>query len=103
MFFDSGTTASVIHAAGASAGWGQRGTEGTGRAGVDEGTHAGFYGGFEQVQRAADVGVDELLPRVGFDVRLMQGRGMQHRVDAVVHAGGNEGGIGDRADAIGER
>ena len=56
----------------------------------------------EQVQRAGDVGVDEVLARVGRDMRLVQRRGVEDRVHAR-HAAGDERAVGDRADVVGER
>src|SRR3546814_15256108 len=43
-----------------------------GRGGENEGADAGIHRFFEQVQRAGDIGVDEILPAVGRDMGLMQ-------------------------------
>ena len=53
------------------------------------------------MQRAGDVGVDEVLPRVGGNVRLVQRRGVQDGLDTP-HAARHEGAIGNRADVRGE-
>ena len=60
----------------------QRVAEYAGGAGVDEGADAGRDGLLQQVERAGDVGVDEVLPAVGGDVRLVQGGGVEHPLDA---------------------
>ena len=80
----------------------QRVAEHAGGAGEDEGLHAGRHRLLEQVQRAGDVGVDEFLPAVGRDMRLVQGRGVQHRAHAR-HVAPHECAVDDRADMRGER
>ena len=61
----------------------QRAAERARRAGEDEALDARRDRLLEQVQRAGDVRVDELLAAVRADVRLVQRRRVQDRVDAV--------------------
>ena len=53
------------------------------RRGHDEGADASARRLLEQGQRAANIGLDEGLTRMGRDMRLVQRRGMQDRVDAL--------------------
>ena len=97
MFFGTGVTSSVIQAAGAPGG----GVSARPKALVvlvktKAPTPArGRF--FQQVQRAGDVGVDEVLAAVRGHVRLVQRGGVEHGIDAA-HAAGDERAIGDRAD-----
>ena len=54
----------------------------------------------EQVDRGGDVRVDEVAPRVAADVRLVQRRGVQHRVDARDRAA-RDVAVGERPDEVG--
>ena len=65
-------------------------------AGEDEARGAGRDRLLEQVERAGEVGVDELLARVRADVRLVQRRGVEHGVGAP-HRLAHDGAVGDRA------
>ena len=56
----------------------------------------------EQLQGAADVGVDEGLTRMGADVGLVQGGGVQHRIDVLERAP-REARIADRTHQVGVR
>ena len=68
----------------------------------DEPPDAGLDGLLEQVERPGHVGVDELLAAVRADVRLVQRRGVQDRVDAL-QAAAHERAVGDRSDLGRER
>ena len=76
--------------------------EGAGRAGADERLHAGVDGGLQQAQRAADVGVDEVLAAVRGDVRLVQRGGVQHAAHAG-HRRAHAVAVDDGADDVGPR
>ena len=64
--------------------------------------NAGAERFLEQVQRSSHVGVDEILTRVGDDVRLVERGGMDHGVDAA-HGRSDEAAIGNGADELSER
>ncbi len=80
----------------------QRIAKSAGRAGEDERRHTGVASGLEQVQRAGDVGVDKIAPRMGGDMRLVQRRGMQDGIDAR-HVFRDEFVIHDRSGELRER
>ena len=82
MFFGTGATSSVIQAAGAPGGGISASPNTLVVVVKTKALHAGRDRLLQQVERAGDVGVDEVLPRVGRDMRLVQGRGVQHRRDA---------------------
>ena len=73
-----------------------------GRARVDEGLDACRHRLFQQIERAGDVGVDEILPAVGRDMRFVQGGRMEDRLHAA-HAPSYARAVGYRADVSGER
>ncbi len=79
----------------------QRVAEQAGGAGVDEGVDAGRHRLFQQVERAGDVGVDEILPAVGGDMGLVQ-RGRAVDGAHAPHAARDDGAVGDRAGFGGE-
>src|SRR5262245_17321949 len=60
--------------------WCERGAEGAGRAGEDEGFHADRSGFFQEIECARDVNVNEALPSVSEEMRFVQGRRMEDRV-----------------------
>jgi hypothetical protein len=62
---------------------GQCPAERAGRAGEHEAADAGRHGLLQEVQRARDVGVKEVLAVVRPDVRLVQCRRVQHRGDPI--------------------
>src|SRR5262252_5464519 len=64
------------------------------RAGEDKRPHTGRGGRLQQVERTSYVGVDECLPAMRDDVRLMQGRGMHYGAYAV-HGSLYQSAIGD--------
>ena len=80
----------------------QRVAECARRAGHHEGPHAGARRLLEQYERPEHVGLDEFLKPVRADMRLVQGRSVQDRVDPV-HAARDKGPVGDRPDNVGER
>lgn len=83
-------------------GWWHKGiAEDAGRAREDERPDTRRNGLLQQVERAGDVGVDEILPLVRTDVGLVQGGGMKDRLHAG-HGMPNDCAIGDRADERGE-
>ena len=57
---------------------------------------------FQQIERAGDVGIDEVLPAVGADMRLVQRGGVKDHLHAS-HATPDARAVGDRADVRGER
>ncbi len=79
----------------------QRVAEHAGGAGVDERGDACVDRLFQKIERAGDVGVDEVLPAVSRDVGLVQRRGMEDGPRAA-HATLHAGAVGDRADTGGE-
>jgi hypothetical protein len=54
------------------------------------------------MKSAGDVDINELLPTAQVDMRLVQRRRVQNRVDAG-HVSLHEGSVGDRSDLAGER
>lgn len=67
---------------------GKRAAEGAGRAREDKGTNAGRDGLLQEIERACDVGIDEVLPSVREDMGFMQGRRMEdcvHTLHAPLH------------------
>ena len=80
----------------------QRVAESACRRGHDEGADPSARSLFEQDQRAANIGLDKGLARMGRDMRLVQRRDMHHRIDTL-HASRDQGAVGDRPDRVGER
>ena len=82
MFLGTGVTSSVTQAAGAPTG----GTRASPKTLVvlvktKDSTPAAI-GLFQQIERAGDVGVDEVLPAMGGDMRLVQSGRLEDRLDA---------------------
>ncbi len=102
MFFGTGATRSSIQAAGCVRRGFQRIAKRARRRGHDEGADASARRLLEQDQRAENIGLDEGLTRMGRDMRLVQRRGMEDRIDAL-HGARDQGAVGDRADLVGER
>ncbi len=100
MFFGTGLTSSVIHAAGRRR-RDQGPAEHAGGAGIDKARDAGSGCFLKQVEGAADVRIDEFLPAVGDDVRLVEGRGVKDRFDAT-HGAAYESAIGKGTGMGGE-
>ena len=102
MFLGTGRTSSVIQAAGSPAG----GTSARPNALVvlvkTKACTPRRHRLLEQVERAGDVGVDERLPGVRRDVRLVQRGGVQHGVHAL-HARRTNSRSAIEPDAVGER
>ena len=97
MFFGIGLVDSVIHAAG-SPGDGTSASPNALVVLVKTNARTRFADGrFEQRKRSGDVRVDEGLRTVRCDVRLVQRRGVQYRVDSG-HDPLDHGPIGNRAD-----
>ena len=76
---------------------GERAPERARGAREDEAPHARGHRLLEQVERAGDVRVDEVLPTVRADVRLVERGGMEDGLHAG-HAAAHECAVGDRAD-----
>jgi hypothetical protein len=79
----------------------QRSAEGAGAAGEHQAARTGLRRRLQHGEGARDVGLDEVLPGVRADVRLVQGRGVQHVVDAGEGAADRVA-VGDRARDGGE-
>src|SRR6202034_576111 len=75
--------------------------EHAGGAGIDKARDAGSGCFLKQVEGAADVRIDEFLPAVGDDVRLVEGSGMKDRFDAT-HGAAYESAIGNGTGMGGE-
>ncbi len=102
MFFGTGATSSVTHAAGSPA----AGVRAEPKALVvlvkTKASTRAATACFEQRQRPRDVDVDEVLPGMGCDVGLVERRGVDDGAHPG-HAVSREGTVGDRADVVGER
>ena len=79
----------------------QRPAEGAGRAREDKGADAGRGGLFQEIERARNVGIDEVLPAVRDDMRFVQGRRMEDGVHAL-HASLHMRAVGNRPDRAGK-
>ena len=86
------------HPRGGSPGrWREGITKDARRAREDECPHPGRDRFLEEIERAGHVGVDELLPAVGGQVRLVQGGGVEDRLHAA-HRAPNAIAVGYRPD-----
>jgi hypothetical protein len=77
------------------------GAESAGRTGEDEAPDACLRRFLRQIERAGDIGVDEILPGMARDMGLVQCRGMNHGIgcgDTVP----DEASVNDRADFMGK-
>jgi hypothetical protein len=101
MFLGRGTTSSVIHAAGSPRDGVRARPKTLVVLGEKERADSRVAGLFEQVQRAGDVGVDELLAGVRGHVRLVQSRGMDDGIHAA-QAHFEEPAVHNRSNAMGE-
>ena len=81
---------------------GQRVAKGACRRGHDEAADTSARRLLEQDQRATNIRLDERLARMRCDMWLMQGRDVQHRINAL-HAARDRRAVADRRDHIGER
>jgi hypothetical protein len=79
----------------------KRATEGAGRAGQDECSHASQRGLLQESERARDVGVHEALAAVREDMGLVEGRRVQDGVDTY-HALLDTIPVTDGSDLVGE-
>jgi hypothetical protein len=73
----------------------------TRRAGEDKGGNTDRHGLFQEIKRAHNVGIDEILPAVSDDVGFMEARRMEDSVHAL-HGSLHMRAVGDRSDTIGK-
>ena len=101
MFFGTGATVSSIQAAGAPGGGLSASPKALVVLVMTKARTPRARGLLEQDQRAANIGLDEGLALVALDMRLVQRRRVQNRVDAG-HRATHAGPVDDGPDDVGE-
>ena len=102
MFFGAGATLSSIQAAGAPGGGFSASPKALVVVVMTKARTRARAAASSRTSVPSDVRLDEGRPRMGRDMRLVQRRRVEDRISAV-HAAGDAGAVGDRADLVGER